>query len=81
MNTAMDGALKLMFDEQKEALMRSIKIKLALKKAGLSQKAVAQELGVTEAAVSRYVNGNSKSVRFDEWCERRLGLTEGVNNG
>lgn len=80
MNTAMDGALKLMFDEQKEALMRSIKIKLALKRAGLSQKAVAQELGVTEAAVSRYVSGDSKSVRFDEWCKERLGF-EDVTNG
>lgn len=82
MNAALDDALRHMFGEQKDALVRSFVIKQALKRAGLNQKAVAQELDVTESAVSRFVSGQTKSARFDEWLKNRLGLDfEGEVNG
>ncbi|OGI04800.1 MAG: hypothetical protein A2Y25_04220 [Candidatus Melainabacteria bacterium GWF2_37_15] len=51
-----------------------LKIKMRLLELNISQKQIAQELGITEGAVSHLVNRKSTSKRFDEWVKNRLGI-------
>jgi len=53
---------------------KMIKIKIALLLKGLKQKDIAEELGITSAAVSMLIKGKRKSKRFDEWVRKRLGI-------
>lgn len=49
-------------------------IQYLLKTKGLSQSLIANELGITESAVSRALYDQSKITRVDEWLEANLGI-------
>ncbi len=53
---------------------RTIKIKTALLLKGLKQKDIAQDLGISSAAVSMFINGKRSSKRFEKWVKENLGI-------
>ena len=53
----------------------SLKIKYELIRRGITQKTIAKELCISQAAVSLLIKGKSKSQRFDEWVKNSLGIT------
>lgn len=49
-------------------------IKIALITRGLKQKDIADEFGISSAAVRRAICGLSPNRRVDEWCRDNLGV-------
>lgn len=49
-------------------------IQFELKKRGLTQAAIAEDLGITPVAVSRAISDLSTISRVDEWITQNLGL-------
>lgn len=69
-----DAAVKVALEDQRRAVRRAYQIKLAMRRKRITQAAAANELKISQSAVSRYISGKAKSARFDEWCQARLGL-------
>ena len=61
-------------NSQKPNFNKSILIKIALIQRGKTQTMIADDLGITKAAVNRAITGQSKISRVDEWCEKNLGI-------
>lgn len=55
-------------------MQRAIKIKNALFKKGLKQQRIADDLGISHAAVHQFVMGYGTSSRCSEWCKENLNL-------
>lgn len=53
-------------------IRRARQISAALILKGLEQKDVAEALGITQSAISLYVNGFATSKRFNQWVEKNL---------
>lgn len=51
---------------------REIAIKKALLDAGIRQVNIANDLGVKKPCITMYIQGKSKSKRFNEWVKKNL---------
>jgi len=49
-------------------------VKTELLKQGLTQRYIAKQLKLSDAAISMYIEGKSKSERFNNWVENNLGI-------
>jgi len=52
----------------------AILIRTKLIEKGIVQRRIAEELGVTDGAISNFINGYRVSKRFTEWCWKKLGI-------
>ena len=64
---------------QSDCITNSIKakIKIALIKSGITQKQLAEELGVSHGHMSSVISGKVKSARVRDYILNRLGLANG----
>ncbi len=60
------------FTGNSENIFAAIKYQLILRK--ITQKSIAQELNISESAVSLLINGKSKSQRFAKWIKENLNI-------
>jgi len=49
-------------------------IKTELLKRGLTQRDIAKRLKLSDSAISMYIDGRSKSKRFNRWIRRNLNI-------
>ena len=54
---------------------RAAKINYLLKINGLSQKTIAEELGISNVWVCKYINGKVNSPTIEEWLKENLGVS------
>ena len=52
----------------------AVLIKTELLKRGLTQRDIAKQLKLSDSAISMYIDGKSKSERFNTWVQRNLGI-------
>lgn len=70
--------IKVKRNRKNKNVTKAASIQFELKKRGLTQKLIAEDLHISTQAVSRAVNGQSTITRVDEWLYENLGL-EAVN--
>jgi len=51
-----------------------IVLKIEFLKIGVAQADIARELQVSQAAISQFVSGKTKSKKFDNWVRKNVGL-------
>ena len=63
-----------MLTQKKENIKRTAKIIYFLKLKGITQKQIADELGIKKQVVNGFIHGRTKSKRVSAWIENNLGV-------